>query len=1028
MTSTPHDCPDEDALLAFVSGVLSTPEATRIELHLDACAACREVVAEAGDALAGSWAESQADAPAVAPRPSWPRTGERVGRYHLLEVLGRGAMGVVYAAFDPELDRRVAVKLIYRGATDAASDTLEARLVSEAQAMARLSHRNVVAVHDIGTFEGSIYIAMELVNGGTLREWLAAKQHGWRAIVDVFREAGAGLAAAHEADIIHRDFKPDNVLVEPAVDAPRRVVVTDFGLSRSAPRWREDARDGDDLRLTRAGAIIGTPAYMAPEQLGDGRSDVRSDVFAFGVALYEALSGAHPYGTHRTLEALAAALRRGVPRELAGPAPRWVKRVVMRAVAADPAARFQSMRALLDALDRDPRRALTRVALPIGAVVVLGALALGWWSLATADVRQCRAGAERVIAAWNETRRAAVAQAFGAAGGFGAETFGRTAALLDGFVEAWRGDWIEACDATHERAEQSGVMLDLRLACLVERQGELEALVSVLERADEAVIKRGPTAVAGLPPPRVCSESARLQARVAPPLDEAVVAQVGRAEAMRAEAQANFLAGRLEDGRARGDEAQVLADATGYAPIIANTLVTRGRGAFLLGQQDVARALYERAIPLGLGSGDDRAVAQAAVGYGYIVAMLDHDVPVAERWLAIAEAEIDRIGGDAELRVSLLRARGDMYLANRRPSDAIAPLIEARAALESGEGTDPELPTVLDSLAGAYQDNAQHDLAITTFEQSVEVATKALGELHPVTLNNSSNLGNYLTIVGRYGEAAERLAWALERMKRVLPADHWNLAIVNHMYGLVLGNLGRYDEAMAHHETALAVEAVVYRDTPSSTIFPLLAVVDTELRMESDAALARVVHVKGLVGQFLRDDRALAIACGTLEAEALITAGRQVEALPGLIYAEIDARARLEPGADLAGVLGALGRALLHVGATELAVAKQREAVALMLTEVDADNVLVAGPRFQLGVALAATGRREAAREELERALVLVTARPFDLHVEAEIRLALAGVGVDPEVHIAKAEALVVGKTSPRAERIRRELAGLRGP
>ncbi len=1027
MSSTSHECPDEDTLLAFVSGVLSTRDVAAVELHLDTCAACREVVAEAGDALAGSWAEHDTEAPVAAARPSWPRTGERVGRYHLLEILGRGAMGVVYAAFDPELERKVAVKLIYRGAADAAAETLEARLVSEAQAMAQLSHRNVVAVHDIGTFEGSFYIAMELVNGVTLREWLAAKARDWRSVVAVFREAGAGLAAAHEAGIIHRDFKPDNVLVELADDgAAKRVVVTDFGLARSAPRWRDDARDSGDLRLTRVGAIIGTPAYMAPEQLGDGTSDARSDVFAFGVALYEALSGKHPYGTHGSLEALAAALRHGVPAELAGPSPRWLKRLVARAVAADPAARFESMRALLDALGRDPRRAFIRVLVPVAAAVVVGASAVGWWALATADARSCRAGAERVASVWNDNRRAVVARAFEVAGGFGAETFGRTAALLDEFAAAWSAGWVDACDATHERAEQSGVMLDLRLACLGERQGELEALVTVFERADEGVVKRGPTAVAGLPQPDVCSERTRLQARVPPPLDPAVVAQVERAESMRAEAQANFLAGRLEDGRVRGEEAQALADATGYAPTIANTLVMRGRGAFLLGQKDVARALYDRAIPLALEAGDDRAVAQAATGYGHLVAVIERDVAAAERWLAIAASEIERIGGDAELRVSLLRAQGDMYVVNRRPEDAVAPLLEARAVLESGEGVDPDLRAVLDSLASAYQDLERHALAITRFARSVDAATKALGELHPVTLNNTSNLGNYLTIVGRYGEAAERLAWALERMKRTLPPDHWNLATVNHMYGLVLGNLGRYDEGMAHHDAALAVEAVIYRDNPSSTIFPLLAVVDTELRMEDDAALGRIQHIKVLVRQFLPEELALVIACDTLEAYALMMAGRHVEALPALIVGEIDARARLGPGTDLAAVLGALGRALLRLGASELAVAKQREAVALTLAEAGEDNVLVAAPRHDLGVALAAAGQREAAREELERALVLVTARPFDPYAEAESRIALAGLGVDREVHLTKAEGLVAGKTSPRAARIRRELAALR--
>jgi len=230
------ECPTEDAFLAFVGGNLPDAEAGQLERHLDGCEDCREMLAEAGRALLGSLD----GAPPAPPEPINPRrlqrVGDRVGRYHIIDVLGRGAKGIVYAAYDPELDRRVAVKLLTADRRlEGSARELEARLIGEAQAMARLSHRNVVAVHDLGTIDGSpqpgsrdghagvsdgparsmIYIARELIEGMTLRSWLQAAPRSWRDILAVFLQAGEGLAAAHEADIVRRDFKPDNLFHPP---------------------------------------------------------------------------------------------------------------------------------------------------------------------------------------------------------------------------------------------------------------------------------------------------------------------------------------------------------------------------------------------------------------------------------------------------------------------------------------------------------------------------------------------------------------------------------------------------------------------------------------------------------------------------------------------------------------------------------------------------------------------------------------------------------------------------------------------
>ncbi|MBC7976800.1 MAG: serine/threonine protein kinase, partial [Myxococcales bacterium] len=242
-------------------------------------------------------ADGDADAPSVS-QTAW--RGRFVGRFVLLERLGRGGMGVVYLAYDPELDRRVAVKLVT--AEGAGEEAATARLLREAQALAQLSHPNIVAVHDVGRVGTGIYVAMEYVEGATLGAWLRERPRRCHEIVAVFAAAGRGIAAAHEAGLVHRDIKPDNIMV----GRDQRVRVLDFGLARSSgmrPGTGEggSSRNGTlgagnlDLQLTAVGAVMGTPVYMAPEQYAGALADARSDIYSLCVALWEAMHGRRPF-------------------------------------------------------------------------------------------------------------------------------------------------------------------------------------------------------------------------------------------------------------------------------------------------------------------------------------------------------------------------------------------------------------------------------------------------------------------------------------------------------------------------------------------------------------------------------------------------------------------------------------------------------------------------------------------------------------------------------------------------------------
>jgi predicted Ser/Thr protein kinase len=345
-------CLAENTLTAFAEGKTDQRSHARIEAHLADCDDCRAVLTRAVGSWAHCTAPSARDDVAV-------QAGTRVGRYVVDRLVGRGSMGAVYAATDPDLDRRVAVKLLRADTwSDDARRLMRARLLREAQAMARLSHPEVITVYDVGTFGDQLFVAMEYIEGETLRRWRAAGHRTHAEILAVYERAGSGLAAAHEAGLVHRDFKPDNVLV----GRDGRVRVTDFGLARMVheadapvPKSAEDeegsSEEGLTITLTRTGTLLGTPAYMAPEQLRGGGADARSDVFSFCVALYEALYGERPFDGSTVL-VLQAAIEAGAVRRAAitTRVPGWVRAILLRGLRAAPEERFSSMRKLLDAL------------------------------------------------------------------------------------------------------------------------------------------------------------------------------------------------------------------------------------------------------------------------------------------------------------------------------------------------------------------------------------------------------------------------------------------------------------------------------------------------------------------------------------------------------------------------------------------------------------------------------------------------------------------------------------------------------
>jgi hypothetical protein len=417
----------------------------------------------------GDATEAERDQPrGPAPDQEFAR-GSSIGRYVVLGIAGYGGMGVVYHAYDPELHREVAIKLLRadrrRGKNSA---TAEERLRREAQAMARVSHPNVLPVYDVGTAAGRVFVAMEYCSVPTLSEWLDTPRT-WREVIDVFVAAGRGLAAAHAVGILHRDFKPHNVFV----GDDGRVRVTDFGLARvlGGPMTGEDTEsesgvmvEPGDSQLTLAGSVVGTPRYMAPEQHLGRTLDARTDQFSFCVALYEALYKVIAYGPGNIDEIAARKLHGEVHApESEKHAPRWVKRVLARGLEGEPSKRWSGMEELLAALEHRRRSgARRRIAIVAGAAALAGVAAVAW----IGAERPCRDAARKLDGVWDDDRREQVAAGIDATGvAFAGDTRERVVPVLDAWAEGWISAHTDACEATKVHGEQSEELLDLRIAC-----------------------------------------------------------------------------------------------------------------------------------------------------------------------------------------------------------------------------------------------------------------------------------------------------------------------------------------------------------------------------------------------------------------------------------------------------------------------------------------------------------------------------------------------------------------------------------
>ncbi|HYV47710.1 MAG TPA: serine/threonine-protein kinase [Myxococcaceae bacterium] len=821
---TAAGCPDENTLVALLQGRLGESARAGVERHLDGCADCRRICAamvrgeepptepptEPGGALslgATPVRVVHADRPPLEP-------GTQVGRYVIEEKLGQGGMGVVYAAYDPSLARRVSLKLILSAEGEEVVDS-KARLQREAQALARLHHPNVVAVHDLGAWDSQIYVVMELVRGTTLRHWLHAQERPWREIIRVFLDAGAGLAAAHRAGLIHRDFKPSNVLV----DEEGRARVLDFGLARIAgalPSTADGAGGPDDAgdddveeeptsnvlteALTRTGHLVGTPLYMAPEQHRGGTLDERTDQFSFFVSLYEALFGTRPYLVRdlqaHALEGKPAPLRAG---SKGADVPARVRQVVLRGLSVDPAARFKSMgeaQAALRAAGQGRTRRLVIAGAAAGALLVLGGGAV---------IARGRYGCEREGRAlsgdWNAGHGAAIRAAFLATQApYAASAADHVTKRLDAYADEWRGAAVDACAAARAAGKAGNDLWGRRKDCLARLRMQVGSLVDVLEHADRSAVERSVQATYGLERVSSCASPEAFQAFRAP-------SEAGAYELREraAKVRALLAAGQVKAGLALAEPLARDAARGESRASLAEALELLGALRKAQGDAKGAEEALFRAVTAAQSAGDEiggaRVMAQLAsvVGKGERAAE-------GRRWVELALAVVERDGPAPDLEAQILDAKAWIDYDERKIDAAIATAAQAVDLREKALPADhPDVARAYLTWGTMLNGSGHPARAEEAYRKALPVLQRALGPEHPQIASALHGIGTMCKHQGRYREALEWLQKAYGMRSRVLGPESPEVAATLNNIGTAEMGLGLYRDALEHEMKALVI-------------------------------------------------------------------------------------------------------------------------------------------------------------------------------------------------------------------------------
>jgi tetratricopeptide (TPR) repeat protein len=899
----------------------------------------------------------EADKTPDASAAAYVAPGDLLGHFEILERIGSGGMGDVYAARDTTLDRKVAVKVLrqepFRG------EERRARFLREAQALGKVIHANVVTVYEAGEQRGRLYIAMELIDGQTLRAWLETPRP-WRDVLARLIPAGRGLAAAHRQGLVHRDFKPENVFV----GKDGSVRVGDFGvvgLAGATPTPAATPASEPAAALTLEGSLVGTPQYMAPEQLQAGPVDARADQFAFAVSLYRALYRQPPFAGATLGELRDNVLAGNVrPPPPGANVPRRFERVVLRGLARQPEARHRSLDAMLAALERGPWVTPGRA---VAAAAAIAVAAGGAWFVVRSARDPCPPADARLAGAWDPGVKAAAQTAFRASGRpYAADAFRRSAAALDAYTGAWLAMRTDACRATAERGEQSPALLDARMACLDRRLDGVRALTRLYGAADADIVDRAVSASLALDPLAGCSAAALVDAKkpiVRTGAARAIEERLDRAAAERRAGKAAIAAAELPaiiaDARALGDKA-----------LLAEALVTSG---WIAPDKDPkgAVAALEEAATLAGELADDDLEARALVRLMQVTGSVQGRRTDALALRPAVEAAARRTKDDrhlitAEQAISRLHYLGGNY------DEGLVEIQDALARIDKTYGPDTiEKALALRDSTSLLDALGRNDEALAAGERALAIAEKVLGPDH-------ADVSLFHHAVGLQEWRRRHFAAAKTHFGRMLAISEATVGKDSARGASALGNLaviaqdeGAFDESLGYFQRALAMQEKVVGPDNAVVASLLNNMAGTLVALgrldEALAANQRALTIREKVLPPTHPDLGASVQS---IGEVLDEMGRAKEAIPWLERARAITEKGYPPGhAETLKALVSLARGYAHAG-------RPADALALC-ARVDAalaehpQPVVAAHVAFVTAIALRTAGREPERAERLAR-------------------------------------------------------------
>ena len=696
----------------------------------------------------------QGEQPAQADLLDAPTKLTRFGHYVLLHELGRGGMGVVYAAYDEKLDRKVAIKVL-RAQGDPAA---QRRLVREAQGLARLSHPNVVQIYEIGDIDGQGFLAMEFIDGSTLRSWRVEQPRTFAEILAAALAAGRGLAAAHAKSLVHRDFKPDNVMIH----RDGRVLVTDFGLVRgdeTAETPDAPAPTGElRAELTRVGSVMGTPGYMPPEQFSGRETDARSDQFSFCVSLWEMLFAARPFTGEDSRAVEAAILAGKITEPARHTVPTWLRAVLVRGLACEPIDRWPTMDELLAALRRDPTPRRRAMWASSGVLTVALALA-GWTVAATARQREatrteCEHSAHEIDADWNDAVAARLEQAFLATGKAHAATdWAHSRPWMDNYVREWAAIRERTCLETRLEERRSPASHAAITACLDERRATFLGVLDVWAEMSPIKLRMAAVSAASLPPLSLCTDEAHLARLARPP--EQLRPQVEDLQLRLERVKALRLAGVYDAALPQAELLVPQAEALAWLPLLAQLRLEIGFDQAELGRYVDARSSVEQSFLDAAASGDELGMLSAATKLSHTIGSLLGQHETGHYWGKIAFALLSHLGMEGSVaEASLRNSVGSVYLKQAEYEPALAFYRRALSIYESKLGPgQPAVSASLNNIATVLRSQGKHAESLEPYTRALEIRETTLGPENPAIAYPLHGLGLSYLALGDHARA-----------------------------------------------------------------------------------------------------------------------------------------------------------------------------------------------------------------------------------------------------------------------------------